>query len=52
MAADQQVEALCAEMWAWRLQESPELATYFGVHDYDDLLDDLSEEAYIRREVC
>ncbi|KAK7473389.1 hypothetical protein BaRGS_00035362 [Batillaria attramentaria] len=49
-SADTQAEALCAEVWAWRLAESPELATYCGIHDTDDQLDDISEEAYIKRE--
>ncbi|XP_076467677.1 uncharacterized protein LOC143298678 isoform X1 [Babylonia areolata] len=44
------VEALCADVWAWRLAESPELATFCGFHHLDDLLDDVSEEAYIKRE--
>ena len=48
---DAEVEALCADVWAWRLAESPELATFCGFHHLDDLLDDVSEEAYIKREV-
>lgn len=48
---DADVEALCAEVWAWRLEESPELATFCGFHHLDDRLDDISEEAYIKREV-
>jgi len=28
--------------WAWRLRESPELATSVGVHDWDDKLSDVS----------
>lgn len=52
MSADEQVDKLCAEMWKWRLQESPEFATYVGVHAYDDRLDDISEEAYSRQLVC
>ncbi|KAL8609309.1 hypothetical protein ACOMHN_060037 [Nucella lapillus] len=47
---DADVEALCADMWAWRLAESPELATFCGLHHLDNLLDDVSEEAYIKRE--
>ena len=50
-SVDADVEALCAEVWAWRLVESPELATFCGFHHLDDQLDDISEEAYIRREV-
>lgn len=49
--ADDQVEALSADVWSWRLAESPELSTFCGVHENDDQLDDISEEAYIKREV-
>ena len=35
--------------WTWRLQESPEFATSIGFHDYDDRLNDLSLEAFERR---
>ena len=51
VTVDADVEALCAEVWAWRLEESPELATFCGFHHLDDQLDDVSEEAYIKREV-
>ncbi|BFZ14784.1 hypothetical protein BsWGS_17823 [Bradybaena similaris] len=51
-AGDSDVLELCEEIWQWRLSESPEVATYYGFHQYDDLWDDLSEEAYIRREAC
>jgi hypothetical protein len=50
-SADGQVDALCAELWAWRISESPMLATFCGFHQYDDQLDDYSEEAFIKREV-
>ena len=36
--------------WMWRLKESPEFATAIGIHDFDDQLDDLSIEAFKRRE--
>ncbi|KAK7097542.1 hypothetical protein V1264_004500 [Littorina saxatilis] len=49
-SASTDVEALCAEVWAWRIAESPELATFCGFHHLDDQLDDVSEEAYIKRE--
>ena len=35
--------------WAWRLRESPELASSVGVHDYDDRLSDLSPETLERQ---
>jgi uncharacterized protein (DUF885 family) len=40
VAAD--LHALLAEDWEWYLRENPELATYLGVHSYDDQLTDLS----------
>ena len=45
------VENLCDEFWRWRLRESPEFATFCGVHDYDDQLDDTSVQGYKRRGV-
>lgn len=50
-ASDTAVLDLCAEVWQWRLKESPELASFCGFHQYDDIWDDISEEAYIQREV-
>ena len=38
------------KFWEWRLNESPEFATSIGIHDFDDRLDDLSLEAFKRRE--
>lgn len=49
--SNQAVLSLCDEFWQWRLNESPELATQCGLHQYDDRWDDLREEAYINREV-
>ena len=45
------IETLCDEVWRWRLAESPEFSTFCGFHDTDRELDDISEEAYIKREV-
>ena len=45
------VQKVCDEFWSWRLKESPEFATFCGVHDYDDQLDDTSIEGYERRGV-
>ena len=45
------VKKLCDEFWTWRLKESPEFATFCGVHDYDDQLDDTSVSGYERRGV-
>jgi len=40
---------LVAREWQWRLRESPTLATYVGVHDSDDRLEDASLAATARR---
>ncbi|KAH9523184.1 hypothetical protein Btru_066043 [Bulinus truncatus] len=49
---DNAVKALYEEVWEWQLADSPELATFCGIHHYDDLWDDISEESYLRRENC
>ena len=46
-----EVKKLCEDFWAWRMRDSPEFATYCGNHDYDDKLDDVTTEAYDRRQV-
>ena len=43
-------ETIFNRFWEWRLKESPEFATSIGIHDFDDDLDDLSLEAFERRE--
>jgi len=43
-------QALLEREWTVRLAESPLLATYVGVHDFDDRLSDESEEGLARRE--
>lgn len=42
--------ALLEKEWTVRLAESPQLATYVGVHDFDDQLGSLTEESLARRE--
>ena len=44
-------EELFDDFWAWRMEESPELASFCGNHDYDHRLDDVSENGYTRRAV-
>ncbi len=44
-------ERLCAAFWAWRLERSPEFATFCGAHARDDRLDDTSVAAYEKRAV-
>ncbi|XP_021368710.1 uncharacterized protein LOC110460232 [Mizuhopecten yessoensis] len=42
---DKVVTRLFEEVWSWRLKTSPEFASYCGVHDDDDKLDDIGLEA-------
>ncbi|BFZ14786.1 hypothetical protein BsWGS_17825 [Bradybaena similaris] len=46
---DAAVLALCDEVWKWRLEQSPELATFCGFHQYDDRWDDISEETFLKK---
>lgn len=48
---DAAVLALCDEVWKWRLEQSPELATFCGFHQYDDRWDDISEETFLKKKV-
>ena len=43
------VEALVAEWWAWRLADDPLFASYVGVRDHDDRLQDVTPEARAAR---
>jgi uncharacterized protein (DUF885 family) len=45
----EQLHALFAEDWQWRLRDQPEWATVLGDHRYDDRLTDLSAEAIVGR---
>src|SRR5262249_39498535 len=45
----EQLHALFAEDWQWRLRDQPEWATVLGDHRYDDRLTDLSPEAITGR---
>lgn len=38
-------DALAAEWWAWRLADDPLFASYVGVRDHDDRLQDVTPEA-------
>lgn len=42
-------DLLYQDYWEFVLRENPTYATYLGDHRYDDLLEDLSAEAYHRR---
>src|SRR5687767_14866109 len=45
----QELHALFAEDWQWRLRDQPERATVLGDHRYGDRLTDLSPEAIAAR---
>uniref|UniRef100_A0A2C9L128 DUF885 domain-containing protein n=1 Tax=Biomphalaria glabrata TaxID=6526 RepID=A0A2C9L128_BIOGL len=49
-SSDCAVLDLCEEVWQWQLRESPELGTFCGLHHNDDDWDDISVEAFRRRE--
>ena len=45
------LKELCDRFWEWRMKDTPEFSTFCGYHQYDHLLADMSEEAFIRRGV-
>jgi len=47
--ANSDFDSIADQVWQWQLKESPLLASYVGVHDYDDRLDDISLAADDRR---
>ena len=49
-AATAELQNLTDSYWEWRLQEFPQFATSIGDQRYNDRLDDLSVEAFARRE--
>ena len=42
---------LAEDFWRWRLEDSPELATTVGVHDYNDRLETFTRDAFRKRKV-
>ncbi|KAG7175292.1 hypothetical protein Hamer_G001345 [Homarus americanus] len=40
------VQKLADDYFNWRMINKPEFASFVGIHDYDDQLDDMSLEAY------
>ncbi|XP_063878246.1 uncharacterized protein LOC135110175 isoform X1 [Scylla paramamosain] len=43
------IQALADEYFSWRMKDMPEFASFVGIHDYDDQLDDMSLSAYQNR---
>ena len=48
---EQAVTDLCARFWEWRMDASPEFASYCGNHQHDDRMDDFSIEGFKKRGV-
>ncbi|KAK4315043.1 hypothetical protein Pmani_013714 [Petrolisthes manimaculis] len=44
-----ELQQLVDDYFNWRVQDMPQFATFVGIHDYDDLLDDMSLPAYQSR---
>ncbi|GIZ03160.1 uncharacterized protein CEXT_529651 [Caerostris extrusa] len=42
---------LIDDFWRWRLSNSPEFATFSGIHDYDDKLESYSLDTILKRRV-
>ena len=47
----ERVQDLFERFWKWRLLESPEYGTRYGVHDNDHLVEEYTEEAFLRQKV-
>ncbi|ELT99989.1 hypothetical protein CAPTEDRAFT_212611 [Capitella teleta] len=45
------VDGLVNEFWEWRLAESPEYGTKYGLHEHDGRLEEYTEEAFSRQMV-
>lgn len=43
------VQELLNSYWEWRLKDSPEFASFVGIHEYDHLLDDMTMEVFLGR---
>lgn len=46
-----QVRNLTDHFWEWRLLESPEYGSRVGIHDNDHLVEEYTEEAFLRQKV-
>lgn len=42
---------LLEDFWKWRLNNSPEFATFCGIHDFDDKLESYTLDDIIERKV-
>ena len=49
--ADERVLSLCEEFWQWRLEDDPETSAFVGFSQFADRWQDISEAAYLKREV-
>ena len=50
MSADE-LDDFLDEFWDWRLDNSPEFGTKFGVNNHDDKLEIYTEEAFTKQKV-
>ena len=48
----EQAEQLYADFMEWRLMDDPEYGTSNGIHTYDHLVSQWTEEAFVNRVVC
>ena len=48
----EQAEKLYADFMEWRLMDNPEYGTNYGIHTYDDMTSQWTEEHFIQRMVC
>ena len=49
MSIEKDTASVIESFWKWRLINSPEFATSIGVHDYDNRLDEMNLNSYLRR---
>ena len=51
LTSAESLDALIEEFWTWRLDNSPEFGTKFGVNNHDDQLEQFTEEAFTKQKV-
>ncbi|GAB1598575.1 uncharacterized protein LOC115232424 [Argonauta hians] len=49
MAKNDKLEDLFKRYWQWRLEESPDFAAFCGMREYNDRVDDLRVETYLKK---
>ena len=51
VSASDDLDNLLEEFWNWRLENSPEYGTKFGINNHDDKLEIYTEEAFTKQKV-